>query len=232
MSSKVVNSENGKLDSARKEVITVNAKGNATMSKGKKSKKNQVKALQTEKIEEHYAIIRQSMNEYTQYARTATAAYLHTAQCVYEASEALETPSYKVLASKFGSAASLSRYLTVGKKVGHMKIHIDALPSSNTAVYHLARLEPDAFDGFIATKQINALMTNADAAALLPDSPSSAAENLFSVIVKSDEKTKQIQREHRDNVSVLLQRIKDAAVELKKLGACVRINELTVAASV
>lgn len=158
---------------------------------------NIVEVLQSELVEQHYANITNSIKH-------TAVAILHTAQCVSEAKRQLNITSFKVLAAKFGSESSLSKWLTIGARADALMIHVDALPSSRTSLYHLSRLTDDKFNECLSTKQIHACMTNASAAALLDVPPPSAATNLASVIIKSDDKTRQAQQNNpkKDGKSV------------------------------
>jgi hypothetical protein len=174
-----------------------------------------VEVLQSELVEKHYASITNSM-------RHTAVAILHTAQCVFEAKKALNKTSFKALAAKFGSESSLSKWLTIGERADTLMIHVDALPASNTSLYHLSRLTADKFNEYLGTKQINAFMTNGSAAALLDAPPPSAAANLVSIIVKSDEKTHRAQHEHPQDVTRLLRELKSICDQLKTFGVTVK----------
>lgn len=176
-----------------------------------------VEVLQSELVEKHYANISSSMQ------RTAVA-ILHTAQCVFEAQNELNKTSFKALAAKFGSVSALSKWLTIGERAAALKIHVDALPASNTSLYHLSRLRDDKFNEYLATKQINPFMTNAAAAALLDAPPPSAAANLASVIIKSDEKARKVQLDHPEQMANLLRQMTALAASFKSLGVTVKVE--------
>jgi hypothetical protein len=101
-------------------------------------------------------------------------------------------------------------------------IHVDALPSSRTSLYHLSRLTDDKFNECLATKQIYASMTNASAAGLLDAPPPSAAGNLASVIIKSDDKTRQAQQDNPKKMANLLKQLSSLAASFKSLGVTVK----------
>ncbi len=178
---------------------------------------NVVEVLQSELVEKHYANITNSMK------RTAVA-ILHTAQCVYEAKRELNKTSFKALAAKFGSESSLSKWLTIGERAAVLMIHVDALPASNTSLYHLSRLTDDKFNEYLASKQINAFMTNGSAAGLLDAPPPSAAANLASIIIKSDDKTRKAQQDNPDQMANLLRQLTALAASFKRLGVTVKVE--------
>ena len=174
-----------------------------------------VEVLQSELIDAHYEKITTSMQH-------TAVAILHTAQCVYEAKRELNKTSFKALVAKFGSESSVSKWVAIGERAAVMKIHSDALPSSNTSLYHLSRLQNDKFNEYIATKQINPFMTNAAAAALLELPPPSSAANLASVIIKLDENTRRILDAHPEQMANLLRQLSLVAEALKTLGVTVK----------
>lgn len=176
-----------------------------------------VEVLQSKLVEKHYANISNSMQH-------TAVAILHTAQCVFAAQNELNKTSFKALAAKFGSESALSKWLTIGERANAMKIHVDALPASNTSLYHLSRLREDKFNEYLATKQINPFMTNAAAAALLDAPPPSAAANLASIIIKADDKTRKAQLDHPKQMANLLQQLSALAASFKRLGVTVKVE--------
>lgn len=174
-----------------------------------------VEVLQSELVEKHYANISNSRQH-------TAVAILHTSQCVYEAKRELNKTSFKALAAKFGSESSLSRWLTIGERANVMQVHVDALPASNTSLYHLSRLREDKFNEYLTTKQINPFMTNAAAAALLEAPPPSAAANLACVIIRSDDKTRKVQHDNPVMMANLLQQLSSLAATFKSLGVTVK----------
>jgi hypothetical protein len=176
---------------------------------------NIVEVLQSEMVEQHYANITNSMKH-------TAVAILHTAQCVFEAMRQLNKTSFKALAAKFGSESALSKWLTIGERAAALMIHVDALPSSRTSLYHLSRLTDAKFNEYIVTKQIHACMTIASAAALLDAPPPSAAGNLASVTIKSDDKTRQAQQDHPKKMANLLKQLSSLAASFKSLGVTVK----------
>ena len=189
----------------------------STITAPKTIKTNIVEVLQSELVEKHYATITNSMTH-------TAVAILHTAQCVHEAKRELNKTSFKALAAKFGSKSSLSKWLTIGERAAALMIHVDALPASNTSLYHLSRLTDDKFNEYLATKQINACMTNGSAAGLLDTPPSSAAANLASIIIKSDDKTRKAQQDNPEQMAHLLRQLTALAASFKSLGVTVKVE--------
>lgn len=178
-------------------------------------KTNVVEAVQADLIQKHYEIISGSL-------QNTALAILHTAQCVSTAKRELNTVSFKSLASRFGGESKLSKLITIGERADALKIHVNVLPSNWTSLYHLSRLDSGKLDECIASGMVNPWMTGASAQALLDAPPASAAANLVSIIVKSDERTHKAQHEHPQDVTRLLRELKGICDQLKTLGVTVK----------
>jgi hypothetical protein len=171
--------------------------------------------LQRELIQKHYKIIARSL-------QNTALAILHTAQCVSTAKRELNAVSFKSLASRLGGESKLSKLITIGERADALKIHVNVLPNSWTSLYHLSRLDSHKLDKFVASGKINHWMTGASAQALLNAPPPSAAANLISIIVKSDDKTHRALREHRQDVTGLFRDLKSICDQLKTFGVTVK----------
>lgn len=173
------------------------------------------KGLQSKLIAKHYANITNSMKH-------TAVAILHTAQCVSTAKRELNTVSFKSLATRLGGESKLSKLIAIGERADALKIHVNVLPNSWTSLYHLSRLDSHKLDKFVASGKINHWMTGASAQALLNTPPASAAANLISIIVKSDDKTHRALREHRQDVTGLFRDLKSICDQLKTFGVTVK----------
>jgi hypothetical protein len=171
--------------------------------------------LQNDLIQKHYETITNSMKK-------TTVAILHTAQCVFNAKRELNTVSFTSLATRFGGESKLSKWITIGERADALKIHVHVLPNSWTSLYHLARLDADTLDACVESGKIQPWMTGASAQALLDAPPASAAENLVTIIVKSDEHTHRAQHDHPQDVRRLLRELKRSCDELKTFGVTVK----------